>query len=260
MLAAGASDGRVIVWDVASGLARMELDRGHRLPVNGMAISHNGRFLAAAGGLGAGAVSVWDLETAQPLSSASLAAGGEPIAFAPDRVVLAARATSPAGSVGLVDLNSDRALSSIPVGGARSLAFSADGRLVAIGDDEETVTVREVGTGRAVATYGGHRHQLDPMGDGVRTLMADLGLAERRVQNTVWSVAFSPDGTRLASSAQDGAVWLWGLPDPDAIRPPDRVLLPRPNSPGWLPVLQVTLALTALALFATALAQRASSR
>jgi WD40 repeat protein len=113
-----------------------------------------------------------------------------------------------------------------------------------------------VRTGRAVATYGGHRHRPDPMGDGVGTLMADFGLADRRVQNTVWSVAFSPDGTRLASSAQDGAVWLWGLPGQDAIRPPNRILLPRPSSPGWLPVLQVILALTALALFATALRAR----
>jgi WD40 repeat protein len=91
------------------------------------------------------------------------------------------------------------------------------------------------------------------MGDGVRTLMADVGLAERRVQHTVWSVTFSPEGTRLASAAQDGAVWLWGLPGQGAIRPPDQVLLPRPNRPGWLPVFQVTLALTALALVETAL-------
>jgi WD40 repeat protein len=225
-----------------------------------MAISHNGRFLAAAGGLGTGALSLWDLGSGQPLKSASLAASREPIAFAPDRVVLAAQATNPAVSLGLVDLNSDVPLSAIPVGGARSLAFSADGRLVAIGDDDETVTVWEVWTGRAVVTFSGHRHRPDPMGDGVRSLMADFGLADRRVQNTVWSVAFSPDGTKLASSAQDGAVWLWGLPGLDAIRPPNRALLPRPNSPGWLPVLQVILALTALALFATALRARETSR
>ena len=147
-LAAGASDGQVILWDVASGREQMRLDRGHRFPVNGMAISHDGRYLAAAGGLGAGAVSLWDLEPARPLKRGSLAAGGEPIAFAPDRAILAARATGPAGSVNLVDLDSDRVLSNIPVGWTRSLAFSPDSRLVAIGGDDEAVTVRDVGTGR----------------------------------------------------------------------------------------------------------------
>jgi WD40 repeat protein len=258
-LAAGASDGRVILWDVASGRARMELDRGHRRPINGMAISHDGRVLAAAGGLGAGAVGLWDLETAQPLRPASLTAGGEPIAFAPDRAILAVRATSPAGPVSLIDLDGDRALSTIPIGGARSLAFSSDGRLVAIGDDDETVTVRDAGSGRPVAIYGGHRHRPHPLGDQFLNLMADVGLAERRVQNTVWSVAFSPDGTCLASSGQDGAVWLWGLPGRGATRPPDRALLPRPSSPGWLPVLQVTLGLAALALLASAFNARGKS-
>jgi WD40 repeat protein len=254
-LAAGASDGRIILWDVTSGRERMRLDRGHRLPVNGMAISHDGRFLAAAGGLGAGAVGLWDLDTAQPLRPASLATGGEPIAFAPDRAVLAARAASPAGPVVLVDLNSGRTISTIPVSWVRSLAFSPDGRLVAAGGDDETVTVREPGTGRFVATYGGHRHRPDPLGP-FRNLMADVGLVESRVQNSVWSVAFSPDGTRLASAGQDGSVWLWGLPGLDGVHPSNRVLLSRPSRPVWLPIFQGTLALVALALIASALLAR----
>ena len=45
------SDGRVIIWDVASGRERIRLGRGTRFPVNGMAVSHDGRFLAAAGAL-----------------------------------------------------------------------------------------------------------------------------------------------------------------------------------------------------------------
>jgi WD40 repeat protein len=252
-LAAGASDGRVILWDVASGREQMGLDREHRLPINGMAISHDGRYLAAAGGLGAGAVGLWDLATAQPLGPTSPAAGGEPIAFAPDRAVLAARATSPAGSVRLIDLDGDRDMSTISVSGARSLAFSPDGHLIAIGGDDETVTIREARSGRTVATYRGHRHRPDPFEDNFRNLIADVGLAERRVQNTVWSVAFSPDRTRLASSGQDGAVWLCGLPGRDARPPHDRALLPRPSGPGWLRVFQLTLALAAFALFASAL-------
>jgi WD40 repeat protein len=249
ILAAGASDGRILFWDVASGRERMQFDRGHRLPVNGMAISHDGRYLAAAGGLGAKAVSLWSLETKQPLTPASLATGGEPVAFATDRAILAMPTTTPAGSVWMFDLDADRAISAIPAGGARSLTFSPDGRLVAIGGDDETVTVLESGTGRAMATYGGHRHPPDPLSNDLRHLMADAGLAERRVQNTVWSVAFSPDGTRLASAGQDGSVWLWSFEDRGAGHAPGRALLPRPGRPGWLPGFQVAALLAALVLF-----------
>jgi WD40 repeat protein len=250
MLAAGASDGRVIFWDLKSGRERMRLDRGSRFPVNGMAISHDGRFLAAAGGRGAGAVSVWDLKTAQPGTPVALAAASEPIAFAPHQAVLAAVT---AGSISLVDLDRDRAISTIPLGGVRSLALSPDSRLVAVGRDNETIIVRDVRTGRSVANYAGHRRQPDALGGNYHNLMADVGLAERRIQHTVWSVAFSPDGTRLASAGQDGAVWLWGLPGRDAKAPPDRVLLARPSRPEWLPIIQVTLGLSAVALLASAL-------
>ncbi len=155
--------------------------------------------------------------------------------------------------MGLVDLDGDRAICTIPIGGVRSLAFSPDGRLVAIGGDDEAITVREAATGQSVASFGGHMHRPDPLGDDFRRFMATFGLAEPRIQNTVWSVAFSPDGTRLASAGQDGSIWLWGLPDRDAVRPLDRALLPRPSRPVWLPVFQVTLAFTALALFALAI-------
>jgi WD40 repeat protein len=249
MLAAGASDGRVIFWDLKSGRERMRLDRVSRFPVNEMAISHDGRYLAAAGGRGAGAVSVWDLKTAQPGTPAALAAASEPIAFAPHQAVLAAVA---AGSIRLVDLDRDRTISTILLGGVRSLALSPDGRLIAVGGDNETMTVREVRTGRSVANYAGHRRRPDALGGNYRNLMADAGLAEPQVQHTVWSVAFSPDGTRVASAGQDGAVWLWGLPGRDAKGPPDQVLLARPSRSGWLPIIQVTLGLSAVVLLASA--------
>jgi hypothetical protein len=60
------------------------------------------------------------------------------------------------------------------------------------------------------------------------------------------AVCFSPDGALPASRGQDGAVWLWGLTG----RAGTRTLLSRP---GWLPALQVVLALTAVALLVAAL-------
>jgi WD40 repeat protein len=162
--------------------------------------------------------------------------------------------------VGLVDLDGDRVVSTIPISGVRSLAFSPDGRLVATGGDDEVINVQEVGTGRSLVTFGDLRHRPVPVADDVRRFMSSFGLAEPRIQNIIWSVAFSPDGTRLASASQDGSICLWGLPGRDAVRPLDRVLLTHLSRPTWLSIFQVTLALVALALLALAIEERWYSR
>jgi len=255
-LAAGASDGRVVLWDVATGRESSRFDRGLRYPVNGMAVSADGRYLAAAGGLGAGAVSLWDLGSGRPVSPPLNAAGGEPVAFVPGRAVLAARGKSLASGVDLIDLASGRALTVVPAAWVRGLAVSPDGRFVAAGGDEGFATVWEAATGRRVAGFAGHRYRPGPW-DRLREAAADFGLGRHRFENVVWSVAFSPDGARLASAGQDGAVWLWEVP-PN--RGPGRALLPRANPGVWRSAAGAAAGFAALALLAVAVGGRGRRR
>jgi WD40 repeat protein len=132
-IVAGASDGRVIQWDVSSGRTLREFERGRRYPVNALAVSRDGRYLAAAGGMGAGALGLWKLETSDALHPTSTTGFGEPIAFAPDRAVLAVRAANPAMGVSLIDLDGDRPIARVPAASARGLAFSPDGHRLATG-------------------------------------------------------------------------------------------------------------------------------
>jgi len=67
-----------------------------------------------------------------------------------------------------------------------SLAFSPDGRWLASGSWDGTVSLWEIPSGRRVATLEGHT-------------------------SYVLSVAFSPDGRLLASGSGDGTVILWGV-------------------------------------------------
>jgi dipeptidyl aminopeptidase/acylaminoacyl peptidase len=64
------------------------------------------------------------------------------------------------------------------------IAFSPDGGRLAVGSDESTIRVFEVGTGKELFTCRGHRA-------------------------AVYKVVFSPDGKRLASSSDDHTAKVW---------------------------------------------------
>lgn len=258
-LAAGASDGVVILWDAMTGDERSRWNRGRDAPVNSLTISRDGRFLAASGGLGPGATSLWDVRTGKSSKRTALVGAQDPLAFAPTRGILAARVSGRSGSVQLTDLDKNQVLCTLASRSVRSLACSPDGLLLATGGDDESVCVWGIADGRCVASFGGHEHSTDYVGDHVRELMAPVGLAERRVQNVVWSVAFSPDGKRLASAGQDGSVWLWDLPRPQRENLAGRPLLPRPSSANWLTTVRIGLAFGFLVLFALA-ARNAQAR
>ncbi|HEY9602642.1 MAG TPA: WD40 repeat domain-containing serine/threonine-protein kinase, partial [Allocoleopsis sp.] len=67
-----------------------------------------------------------------------------------------------------------------------SVAISPDGKWLASGNDDKTIRVWNLETGRVVSTLTGH-------------------------SQSVKSVAFSPDGTMLASGSDDQTVKLWNL-------------------------------------------------
>ncbi len=72
-------------------------------------------------------------------------------------------------------------------GRVSSLAATADGRLLAAGDQDGSILVWDLGTGALLFRKRAHVF-------------------------TVWSVAFSPDGALLASGGFDGRVKLWEVP------------------------------------------------
>jgi WD40 repeat protein len=185
------------MWDVASG---RDLSAALGAPsVNGAAglgLSPNGRTLA----IGARGLVLWDLGARQaigaPLSHQTALDGGfvNCAVFSPDGKTLAAHTYD--GTFKLWDVATRQELVVLDGYGSHyggAAAFSPDGRILAapgLGGLSimlwETSHLRASRGDRPVATLAGHREQVN-------------------------AVAFSPDGTKLASCSKDTTLILWDL-------------------------------------------------
>lgn len=195
-LASGSFDTSIKLWDVASGQLIRTL-QGHSGFISTVAFSPDGKFLASSAS--DGTVQMWDLLSGARRDGFSFAttpnpATGKPLwttglAFSPDGKTLAVGMED--GSIALADAATGsiprtlRGHTSIVV--SRALQFSPDGTTLASGSFDGTVRLWDIATGTQQAVLQGH---------GLRVL----------------AVAFSPDGTHLASTSdQGGQLLLWDV-------------------------------------------------
>ena len=232
------SDGRMVVsesrsWnddtvlklqEVATGRELRAL-RGTRESVSAVAISRDGRVVAAAG-LENHNIRLWDVATGrETLTLRGHANWISALALSPDGRILASASTdgthklwdvtngrelhtlkhelgyfkfvsfSPdgrllashyAGQVRLWDVANGREVRSLEHTGAHYSTFSGDGRLLASASYDRTLKLWDVTSGRELRTLSGHA-------------------------GGVTYAAFTPDGRLLASSSEDGTLRLWDV-------------------------------------------------
>jgi WD40 repeat protein len=178
--------GGIRLWDAATGKAVCDFEGPRGYGQGAVVFSPDGGRLAAVGT--DKTVYLWDvtrgeelrrLELPQPNNGSGM--GGHRMAFSPDGKRLALVSHQFRGGAGMVsevylwDLGTGKELARIPQAMAQSVAFSADGAVLAIGGGRE-VTLWDLGKG-----------------------------AERRrlqgLDGNVMTVAFAPDGRTLAGAA-----------------------------------------------------------
>jgi WD40 repeat protein/serine/threonine protein kinase len=182
----GNSENTVKIWDSATGKELLSL-KGHTSGVMSVAFSPDGRRLAS--GSSDKTAKVWDSATGEELLSfEGHAAAVVSVAFSPDGQRLASGSgdgTVWNASVRVWDSATGQELLTLKGHAGEKAAFSRNGhRLVTWGNADNTIKIWDSATGQEVLTLKGHlRH--------------------------VTSVAFSPDGWRLASGGWDGRVKVW---------------------------------------------------
>lgn len=191
-LVGGAADGKILVWDAATGKTNSILGQ-HIGPVFDLTFSPDGRHLASA--TQTGQAKLWDGTRLDVLQTNAFELGtvvgeiSDTLAFSPDSRHLAVATDDQVATVWDVEHRTNVAsLRSDSFHGFRALAFSPDGRWIASGGSDSKVKLWDASTGDLLHTFRGHKAE-------------------------ILTITFLPlpEGLRLISGSRDGTIKSWNL-------------------------------------------------
>lgn len=236
-LATVGQGGLAKIWDAHTGRELRSLDLG----VDAWAVrfTPDGQRLLTANG--DGSVVLWEIESARRLLTIPVGKLAYSLDLSRDGALLIIGGLSEKseGIALICDARTGAVLQEFTDHEAmvRDVKFSPDGTLAAIGSQDQTVTLRQVSSGRLLATIPVedpvYRLAFDPKGEWLAIANAQSNNAVEIVGTHIWNVSdpahprkyrtlpghsdsvtgvlFSPDGQRLATASIDRTVLLWDI-------------------------------------------------
>jgi WD40 repeat protein len=239
VLASAGVDKKIVLWDVAGDKALNTLTAPAE--VRALVMSPDGKLLASAGE--DTAVQLWNVATAKPTTK--LAGHTDlvlALAFSPDGKTLASGGYD--GTVKLWDVATGKKGIDVPAKAAAqanqpppadnavmSLAFSPDGKTLAVGGTDTLIHLLNVADGKLLRSVAGHGSAVKALAFHPSGTLLVSGSRDRTLRlwnpangqalktlegHTAWveGIAFFAQGTRLVSVSADQTVRLWDLSEP----------------------------------------------
>jgi WD40 repeat protein len=238
-VASASADGKVLIWTLPGDKIARTLKSP--APVRALALSPDGKTLASAGD--DAVVYLWDTATGQPRNKLPGATDWLlALAFSPDGKTLAAggydghlRSYDAVSGPKRLDVVAQPPVPpktpAPPANVVQALAFSPDGKLLAVGGSDARIDLFQATDGKLARSLPGHTSSIaalvfHPSGTVLvsaskdRTIRlwnpANGQMLKNLEGHTAWvqGVAFLDQATRLASVGADRSVRIWNLTEP----------------------------------------------